>query len=198
MRYSMAQDYESVIRDSFRRLSTEELIQRRRGDLTPEAAKVLDEELKERNVSQEEFSSIIKAADDEDARLVGLPDGVSESDLASPWLRLVAHVIDHFVAIVILIVFVTTSDGLAWIGIIGYMVYYLLSDALPGGKSVGKRLLGMRVVAFEDQTPCSVSRAFKRNLIMMIPIIGFLDMVSIFGRRNQRWGDRWARTLVLK
>lgn len=194
----MAQDYESVIRDSFRRLSTDELIQRRRGDLTPEAVKVLDEELKERNISPEEFSSIIKAAEEEDAKLVGLPEGVSETDLASPWLRLVAHFIDHFVAIVILIVFVSTSDGLAWLGIIGYMVYYLLSDALPGGKSVGKRLLGMRVVAFDDLSPCTVGKAFKRNLIMMFPIIGLLDMVSIFGRRNQRWGDRWARTLVLK
>lgn len=194
----MGQDYESVIRDSFRRLSTEELIQRRRGDLTPEAVKVLDEELKERNVSPEEFSSIIKAADEENDRLVGLPEGVSETDLASPWLRLVAHLIDHFVAIVILIVFVSTSDGLAWFGIIGYMAYYLLSDALPGGKSVGKRLLGMRVVAFDDLSPCTVSRALKRNLIMMIPVIGLLDMVSIFARRKQRWGDRWARTLVLK
>jgi uncharacterized RDD family membrane protein YckC len=194
----MAQDYESVIRDSFRRLSTDELIQRRRGDLTPEAVKVLDEELKERNISPEEFSSIIKAAEEEDAKLVGLPEGVSETDLASPWLRLVAHIIDHFVAIVILIVFVSTSDGLAWLGIIGYMVYYLLSDALPGGKSVGKRLLGMRVVAFDDLSPCTLGKAFKRNLIMMFPIIGLLDMVSIFGRRNQRWGDRWARTLVLK
>lgn len=194
----MTQDYDSVVRNSFRRMSTEELIQRRRGDLTPEAAIVLDKELQERNVSQEDYSSIIKAADEEDALLIGLPDGVSETDLASPWVRLGAHFIDHFVALVILMGFVTISDGLAWIGVIGYMVYYLLSDALPGGKSFGKRMLGVRVVAFEDQTPCSVSRALKRNVIMMIPIVGFLDMLSIFGRRNQRWGDRWARTLVIK
>jgi uncharacterized RDD family membrane protein YckC len=194
----MTQDYETVVRESFNRLSTEELIQRRRGDLTPEAVRVLDQVLMQRNVSPEDFSTILRAAENEDALLTSLPNGVTEANLASPWIRLLAHIIDHFVAVIIMIVFVFNSDALAWIGILGYLTYYLLSDALPGGKSIGKRLLGIKVVAFQDLSPCSIGRALKRNLIMMIPIIGFLDMFSIFGRNKQRWGDRWAKTLVIK
>ncbi len=211
----MSEDYESVVRESFRRMSTEELIQRKaRGSLVPSATKLIEAELATRGVTEAGYAKILEDArrgvtEAEYAKVLGdtrtdgvalsdLPDGLHTSDLASPGIRLVAHFIDHFIAICILVGCVMVSESLALLGFFGYVIYYLFSDALPGGKSIGKRLLGIRVVGVEGLFACTPMQSFKRNIIMVIPLIGFLDMFSIFGRRNQRWGDQWAGTLVTK
>lgn len=195
----MAQDYESVVRDNYHRMSTEELIDRKeRGGLTSEAASILESELQGRGIAKEEYASIAESVRAEEKAIFDLPEGVEGTDLASPGIRLVAHFIDHFVALGLLILFITTSDSLVLIGLLAYMVYYIFSDALPGGKSLGKRVVGIRVIGLSGLKSCTLTQALKRNLIMMIPVIGFLDMLSIFGRRYQRWGDRWAETIVVK
>ena len=179
-------------------MSIEELIERKeRGGLTAEAASILDSELESRGVAGEEYSSILKSVKEEEKAIFNLPEGVKGTDLASPGIRLVAHFIDHFVALGLLIFFGTTSDSLVLVGLLAYMVYYIFSDALPGGKSLGKRVVGIKVIGLSELKPCTPIQALKRNLIMMIPVIGFLDMLSIFGRRYQRWGDRWAETIVV-
>ena len=195
----MSENYESVVRESFRRMSNEELIQRKvRGSLVPAAAKLIEAELASRGVAEQEYAKILEAARTGGVEQPGLPDGLHTSDLASPSIRLVAYVIDHFIAICLLVGCVMVSESLALLGFFCYVIYYLFSDALPGGKSIGKRLLGIRVVGVEGLAACTPMQSFKRNIIMVIPLIGFLDMFSIFGRHNRRWGDQWAGTIVTK
>ena len=68
----MSQDYESTVSDSFRRISTEELIDRKQyGNLTPVGRTLLDEELKARNVSEDDYVQILAEERKEDAVLVG-------------------------------------------------------------------------------------------------------------------------------
>ena len=195
----MTQDYESVVRESFRRMSTEELIERKeRGNLTQEAAGLIEAELVNRAISKEEYDSVIKNFRDEEFALIGLPDGISKLDLASPWIRLIAHIFDHIFAISLLVISILLSESLVLIGVLAYVLYYIFSDALPGGKSIGKRIVRIEVLGLKHLKSCTLIQALKRNIIMMIPLIGLLDMVSIFGYRNQRWGDRWAETIVVK
>jgi len=195
----MAQDYESVVRDNYRRMSTEELIERKeRGGLTAEAASILDSELAGRGVAGEEYSSILESVKAEEKAIFDLPDGVEGRDLASPGIRLVAHFIDHFVALGLLLSLASMSDDLLLLGLLAYVAYYIFSDALPGGKSLGKRVVGIKVIGLKGLKPCTPVQALQRNILMMVPLVGFLDMLSIFGRRYQRWGDRWAETIVVK
>ena len=75
------------------------------------------------------------------------------------------------------------------------LAYYFLADALPGGQSLGKRMLDMKVIDAETGEPCSFGQSFIRNLILMIG--GPVDWVFIFGDRHQRLGDKAAGTLVV-
>jgi uncharacterized RDD family membrane protein YckC len=90
--------------------------------------------------------------------------------------------------------------------------YWLLRDI--GGASIGKRLLGLRVVDYNGQVPMLGSR-IKRNLIFALPVIALLlPVIGFFGaavaflivslveailiaRRGERMGDRDARALVI-
>ena len=74
--------------------------------------------------------------------------------------------------------------------------YYLLADALPGGQSYGKRMLGMVVLDARTGAPCRVWQALVRNLTLAL--LGPLDWIFVFGARNQRLGDMAARTIVVR
>ena len=75
------------------------------------------------------------------------------------------------------------------------IAYYLFADALPGGQSVGKRVLGLEVVDAETGAPCTVWQSFVRNVLLAV--LGPIDWVFIFGERHQRLGDKAAGTVVL-
>jgi len=75
-------------------------------------------------------------------------------------------------------------------------LYYALSDALPGGQSIGKKVLNIAVVSKDTGEPCSVWLSFLRNAFA--PILGIIDLVLIFGKKHQRLGDMLANTIVVK
>ena len=188
----MSQDYESTVRDSFRRMSTEELIDRKQsGNLTSVGRSLLDEELKARNVSEDDYVQILPEERKDDAVLVG--------SVAKLTTRFIARVVDGVVAGFILVLGVMLIDVGGLLLILGSMAYTLFADALPGGKSLGKRLANIRVVDVKTKRPCSCGQSLKRNLLLTLPFIGILDAWSIFfGIHNQRWGDKWANTIVLR
>lgn len=200
----MNNDYETTVRESYARMRVEELLERQRGGgLTQEALTWLNEELAKRNLSESDQQKILVEIEAEERELSGIPPALGQVELATPLRRLFAHIVDHAIALSILFggdFFDGPSDvgiGL-FAGVIGYFAYYLLSDALPGGASLGKRLLGMWVVGLQTHKPCGVKQAFMRNIPMFIPIVGLLDIIAIFGARNQRLGDRWAQTIVVR
>lgn len=132
--------------------------------------------------------------------------------------RAVAVVVDGIVAglaigaIGYLIASVTgglTSDGFALQGgpafafmLVSLLVGFGYFIALEGryGRTVGKSLLGLRVVA-EDGEPIGMRAATVRNLLRVVDGIAFYLVGALFvvtGERHQRLGDRLADTVVVR
>ncbi|MFP5041688.1 RDD family protein [Parasediminibacterium sp. JCM 36343] len=81
------------------------------------------------------------------------------------------------------------------------LVYHLLSELLLNGQSIGKRLLGMKVIS-ETGTNASLYQYLIRWLLRVVDFgfsMGFIGFVtSIATKKGQRLGDVAAGTLVVK
>lgn len=126
---------------------------------------------------------------------------------ASRSTRLLGQIIDAIIMVAPLVVVVVTVALLEWlpgmaggISFLGALVfgagYYLFADAMPGGQSAGKQLLGIAVVDEYSGAPCTALQSFGRNVTQ--PILGLLDWIFIFGDRHQRAGDKLAGTIVVE
>ena len=80
--------------------------------------------------------------------------------------------------------------------VIGYILLplFCLKDGF-GGYSPGKALLGLCVVDQSTGAPATFLASFKRNLILIIPIVPLLVAFRLC--KGSRWGDGWANTKVL-
>lgn len=56
-------------------------------------------------------------------------------------------------------------------GLITGIVYLSLSDSLFEGQSVGKRLVGFKVISLEDGKPCGIRQSWIRNLPFLVPLV---------------------------
>lgn len=74
--------------------------------------------------------------------------------------------------------------------------YYLFSDAMPNGQSVGKKLLGMSVIDERSYLDCNLYQSFMRNITT--PILNIFDWVFIFFGSRKRLGDMLASTIVIR
>ena len=75
---------------------------------------------------------------------------------------------------------------------LGWLLYYFAMEALTGGRTIGKYLLGTRAVK-EDGTRISAQTALFRTLIRFIPFEPF----SALGTPANPWHDRWTKTFVV-
>ena len=127
--------------------------------------------------------------------------------LASRSSRLLAQMVDAMVAFIPFVGLGITAVlfGEIFEVIVGIMAipallfcigYVFFADAMPGGQSYGKRLLGLAVVDKQSGIPCSVGQSLIRNLLLSI--LGFFDWIFIFGEGHQRLGDRAAGTIVVE
>lgn len=88
-----------------------------------------------------------------------------------------------------------------WYGAVGLLILvglnWLVLQAVTG-YSIGKLLLGIRVVDEAGRAP-GVVRALKRFVPLLIEQLGLVALWAM-GRhpRNQRFGDRWAHTYVVR
>ncbi len=103
-------------------------------------------------------------------------------------------------------------DGLVMVGVcvllgrLGWVVsvlYILLRDGLFDGQSVGKRIIGLKVVAHEVQRPCTAPDSFVRNVLWMLPIVNVVMGVTglhylLHDPHGRHWGDRLADTRVIR
>jgi len=121
--------------------------------------------------------------------------------------RALAFLVDRGVSLLIALSAALASRALARAGtpraalalfVLGLLLstaYSYARDAI-GGRSVGRRLLRLRVVDRETRLPIGALRSLKREL----PLHVFpLSLVEVwFGRKaGQRLGDRWAKTVVV-
>ena len=125
----------------------------------------------------------------------------STKTLAHPGKRFQGQFIDGLIAYLLCIVLfyllhTTVGKETAFIlGVTSGLIYFLFSDALPNGQSLGKRFLNMRVVNNETMQPCSLLQSFLRNITFPL---GIIDWVFIFFGSHRRLGDFIASTIVVK
>ena len=112
--------------------------------------------------------------------------------------RFTAQFIDGLVALTVGVVFFFAANAFGlpneWI-FVGWLLYILLCDGLPGGQSMGKRLTKISVVHVDTERPCTYLQSFVRNFTM---ILGVIDVAFIAGKQRRRLGDLLARTKVIQ
>jgi uncharacterized RDD family membrane protein YckC len=125
----------------------------------------------------------------------------SSIKLAHPGKRFQGQFIDGLVSYLLGIIVFYVSDFFisrepaVYFGFAVGFLYFLLSDALPNGQSIGKRLLNIRVIHKETKLSCSLFQSFLRNVTFPL---GILDWVLIFFGSHRRLGDFIASTIVVK
>jgi len=118
--------------------------------------------------------------------------------LASIGQRFTAQFVDGVVALAAGVVAYTLADTLALpleLALLGWMLYLLLCDGLPGGQSLGKRLAKTAVVHVTTEQPCRYWQSCLRNLTM---VLGVIDAAFIAGKQRRRLGDYLGRTKVIR
>jgi len=93
------------------------------------------------------------------------------------------------------------GSAIALLGILGFAVgYTFLLEGLWDGQTLGKKLLGIKVVK-EDGSECDIGASLLRNLLRIIDglfyyAVGFIFMAS--SDKRQRIGDKLANTVVVR
>lgn len=123
------------------------------------------------------------------------------NNLAHPGKRFQGQFIDGFIAYVLgvlafyLLDIISVRDVAVYSGIFIGLIYFLFSDAMPNGQSIGKKLLNIQVVNTSTKQPCTLLESFLRNITFPL---GLFDWVFIFFGQHKRLGDFIASTIVIK
>ena len=130
-------------------------------------------------------------------------------EFASLWQRLAAHFIDVVIMIAILLVFMFLGAGVSSfssdldrviprVGLAAMVGYRLLGDALMGGRAIGKRRMRIRVVDAASRNACAFWQGALRNVLLFIPFLNLLHLHILLEAKQERLGDRLARTYVVR
>ena len=122
-------------------------------------------------------------------------------------LRIAAFLVDALtISIVLLLPASLVSYAMAWIGgsvkgiqmvwwvALGVLVVAILLRDGFRGRSVGKHLLGLRMITPRGER-CGYVRSFVRNVPLIIPVWNLLEVALVLAGKP-RTGDRIARTTV--
>src|SRR5437763_5315981 len=148
--------------------------------------------------------------------VVATPERVAfEYRAAGPGSRFVAQVIDLLVLLVVMAIVIaaasafadlTGQNGLAFLLglLIAFVIvvgYFWTMEALWSGKTLGKFVMGLRVVGDLGE-PLSFTAASIRNLVRIVDFLPFfygLGLVVLFvNGRGKRLGDLAAGTIVVR
>jgi uncharacterized RDD family membrane protein YckC len=94
------------------------------------------------------------------------------------------------------------------------LAYLLLGDGFFDGRSIGKKLIRLKVVSSERNTPCTFRDSILRNItfglgyvLWLVPWIGWVfiifvvsvEFILILGSKDgMRLGDEIAKTVVIE
>jgi uncharacterized RDD family membrane protein YckC len=122
-------------------------------------------------------------------------------------LRIAAFLVDALtISILLILPSSIISYSMAWVGgsvkaisIVWFIALGILTIALLlrdgfHGRSIGKQMLGLRLVTPAGER-CSYLRSFVRNVPIVIPGWNLLELVLVFAGKK-RTGDRIAKTTV--
>lgn len=130
-------------------------------------------------------------------RPVGSHDTLISDKLAHPGKRFQGQFIDGVIAYFLgfasfyLLDMLVVREFAFYAGAVIGASYFLFSDSLPNGQSIGKRLLGIQVVSYKTMEPCSVLQSFLRNVTFPF---GLFDWAPIFFGIHRRLCDHIAST----
>ncbi|MDR7308751.1 RDD family protein [Rhodoferax saidenbachensis] len=106
--------------------------------------------------------------------------------------RFTAQFVDGLAAIGcgVISYFIAHAIGLAdgWI-FLGWVVYILLCDGLPGGQSLGKRFTHTSVVQAKSELPCTYWQSCVRNITMVLGVLLMLPLS--LASRGVAWAIFW-------
>lgn len=182
------------LREYYERQDTEELLEFATKDLTDEARVVLNQVLRDRQVSPEEVTKFLKVVDKQ-----RVDEREFNEQLSEPPARLLAFLIDGIACSMIVyllsspLAFISEAvQNFVFLGM--FWSYMLVRDALPG-QGLGKRLMKLRVTDSETGKKCSWSQSFWRNVSHFVFLI---DAIFILGKKRMRLGDIIAGTVVVR
>lgn len=125
----------------------------------------------------------------------------SAASTTPPTLPVPASAGARFVAALIDGVFVVVVSNVPILGLVVGIAYGLVKDALPflDGQSLGKRAMGIRAVREATGEPITGDyvTSILRQLSLCIPFFNFVDALMVFTESRRRFGDRWAKTVVV-
>ena len=76
-----------------------------------------------------------------------------------------AHVLNRFIAKLIDLLMVIAADEIAPpVGFLSGLAYILIADGFAGGKSIGKRLVGLQTLRVDVPEPAGFRESIIRNL----------------------------------
>ncbi len=122
-------------------------------------------------------------------------------------LRTVAKILDF-------IIIAAAVEIVPKAGFFAGLVYLLIGDGLFDGRSLGKKLIGLRVVSVDTNTPCTFRDSILRNSIfgigllfykipwfgwILTAIVAVLEFIILLGSKDgMRFGDEVAKTVVIE
>ena len=128
--------------------------------------------------------------------------GLEKLSLALPGRRYLGQFIDGLISIALFVIMIALSKSFNLnddlFNLLSLMIpfsYFVFSDSLPGGQSLGKKPFGIMVVSKRTGKPCTILQSFIRNFFT--PILGSIDAIFILGKKRERLGDKWAGTIVI-
>jgi len=120
--------------------------------------------------------------------------------------RFIAKLIDLFLA-------AAAAEVIAPVGFLAGLAYLLVADGFSGGRSIGKRLIGLQTILPDTRESAGFRESIIRNIpfavahvAFSVPYVGWLaaavivafEAVLIIGNeRGRRLGDELAGTQVL-
>jgi len=143
-----------------------------------------------------------------------LAEEVSGTHLVGAGIYPKAQVLNRGIAKLIdLFIVVAASQMILPVGFLGGLAYILVADGFAGGRSIGKRLIGLQTVRPERRVAAGFRESIIRNLpfavaqlAFAIPYVGWLVSVAIIvfeavlilgNEQGRRLGDEVAGTQVL-
>jgi uncharacterized RDD family membrane protein YckC len=158
----------------------------------------------------------VQPPDPSDDLIISTPERVAfQYEIAGIGSRFLAQIVDTLVITVILIAItilaaslggIFGSGGLAILIeiILGFILlagYFLVSEAVWNGQTLGKRAARLRVVGDHGE-PVTLGQAAIRNLVRIVdflPVFYAIGMLTLFiNGRGKRLGDFAAGTLVVR
>lgn len=141
---------------------------------------------------------------------------ILNAEIAGFGTRCIAAIIDYLILLTVIILVSVLylqsipvgsrneSGSFAVLALIQFVIitfYHLILELLWNGQTIGKRLVGARVVQ-ANGLPLTASGAIIRNLVRLfdfLPVFYGIGLITMFAsRQTQRLGDLAARTIVIR